>query len=127
MPYGFGVDYGGRRVFHERWSDELFRQAFSYIPQRTVSDNTKGAGIRIREKIPNIKIVMEAHDSLLFCIPKVRLSEWTPIMKQEMERPISFKNCSLPRRDLVIPCEIEVGNNYQEMSKFKLEQPLIGV
>jgi uracil-DNA glycosylase family 4 len=121
IPYGFDCDYGGRRTFYERWGDDLFRQAFSYIPQRTVSDNTKGAGIRIRERIPSIKIVMEAHDSLLFCIPKVKLKEWIPIMKQEFERPISFKNCSLSRSDLIIPCEIEVGDNYQNLSKFKLD------
>ena len=119
MPYGFNCDYGGRRVFYERWGDELFRQAFSYIPQRTVSDNTKGAGIRIRERIPGIKTVIESHDSLLFCIPRAMLKSWIPIMKQEMERPISFRNCSLPRRDLIIPCEVEVGENYQELSKFK--------
>ncbi len=120
MPYGFDCDYGGRRVFYERWGDELFRQAFSYIPQRTVSDNTKGAGIRIKERIPNSKCVMESHDALLYCIPKDKLSLWIPIMKQEMERPISFKYCSLPRRDLIIPCEIEIGNDYQNLSKFKM-------
>lgn len=120
MPYGFDTDYGGRRTFYERWGDELNRQAFSYIPQRTVSDNTKGAGIRIKERIPNIKIVMESHDALLMCIPKIKLQEWIPIMKQEMERPISFKYCSLARRDLIIPCEIEVGENYQDLRKFKI-------
>jgi DNA polymerase-1 len=119
MPYGFDSDYGGRRTFHERWGDELFRQAFSYIPQRTVSDNTKGAGIRIRERIPTVKIVMESHDALLICMKRTLLKEWIPIMKQEMERPISFKNCSLSRTDLTIPCEVEIGDNYQNLSKFK--------
>ena len=119
VPYGFDIDYGGRRTFYKRWGDKLFRQAFSYIPQRTVSDNTKGAGIRIKERIPKIKIVMESHDALLFCIPKVKLGDYVPIMKQEMERPISFKNCSLPRPNLIIPCEVEIGENYQDMKKFK--------
>lgn len=124
IPYGFDIDYGGRRTFYERWGDELFRQAFSYIPQRTISDNTKGAGIRIRERIHNVKIVMESHDALLICMPKNKLQEWVPIMKQEMERPISFNTCSLKRRELIIPCEVEIGNNYQEMSKFKDFIPL---
>ena len=119
MPYGFNCDYGGRRTFHERWGDELFRQAFSYIPQRTVSDNTKGAGIRIRERIPTVKIVMESHDALLICMKRSLLGEWVPIMKQEMERPISFENCSMKRKSLIIPCDVEMGINYQELSKFK--------
>jgi len=121
IPYGLPneVKYGGTRTFYERWGDELFRQAFSYLPQRAVSDNTKMAAIRIRVRIPTIKIVMEAHDSLLFSIPISRLNEWVPIIKQEFERAIDFSYCSLPRRELVIPCEIETGRNYRDLSKFK--------
>jgi uracil-DNA glycosylase family 4 len=129
IPYGFDIDYGGRRLFTERWGDELFRQAFSYIPQRTISDNTKGAGIRIKERINGIKIAMESHDALLVCMKRSKLQEWIPICKQEMERPIDFSTCSLKRRQLVIPCDVEVGSNYQELSKFKdyvsLETPKI--
>lgn len=122
MPYGFNTDYGGRRTFHERWGDELFRQAFSYVPQRSVSDNTKGAGIRSKQRIPELKLVMESHDALLTCMPKNKVQEWVPIVQKEMERPISFKYCSLSRRDLVIPCDVEIGENYQDLSKFKIEK-----
>jgi hypothetical protein len=126
VPYGFDSPVGGKRTFYERWGDELFRQAFSYIPQRAISDNTKGAGLRIRERIPTIKIAMESHDALLFSIPKSKLSEWTPIIKEEFERPISFHNCSLPRRELIIPCELEIGYNYYEFKKFKgLDAPIV--
>lgn len=119
IPYGFDAPLGGRRRFYERWGDELFRQAFSYIPQRSISDNTKGAGIRIKEKIPSIKIVCESHDALLFCIKTSKLKEYVPIIKQEMERPIDFRTCNLARPPLIVPCEIEIGNNYQHFSKFK--------
>lgn len=124
LPYGVDAEYGGRRTFFERWGEELFRQAFSYIPQRTVTDNTKAAGLRIRARCPRIKIVMESHDALLFCMPKWRLQFWTPIIREEMERPIDFSNCSIKRRALSIPCEIETGLNYCEMKKFK-DIPLI--
>ena len=124
LPYGIDAEYGGRRTFFERWGEELFRQAFSYIPQRTVTDNTKAAGLRIRQRCKNIKIVMESHDALLFCMPKWRLQFWTPIIKEEMERPIDFSNCSIPRRSLSIPCEIETGTNYCHMTKFK-DIPLV--
>lgn len=119
IPYGLDVDFGGRRVFFERWSEELYRQGFSYIPQRTVTDNTKAAGLRIRARCPGIKIVMEAHDALLFCIPKSKLAEWIPIIKEEFERPIDFSRCSIPRRSLSIPCDIETGINYCDLKKFK--------
>jgi len=119
VPYGVDSPVGGGRTFFERWGEELFRQAFSYIPQRAISDNTKAAGLRIRARIPNIKIVMESHDALLFCMRMSRLKDWTPIIKEEMERPIDFRSCSIRRRPLVVPCEIETGFNYQEFKKFR--------
>lgn len=119
IPYGINSRVGGRRTFYERWSDELFRQGFSYIPQRAVSDNTKAAGLRINKLIPQIKIYLESHDSLLFGGPERHTEEWSKIVKYEFERPIIFENCSLPRRNLIIPCEIEIGYNYRELKKFR--------
>jgi len=119
IPYGINSKIGGQRTFFERFGEELFRQGFSYIPQRSISDNTKAAGLRLRERIPGIKIVMESHDALLFSISKSKLPLWIPIIKEEFERPIDFSNCSLPRRELIIPCEIETGYNYRDLKKFK--------
>jgi hypothetical protein len=93
--------------------------AFSYIPQRGVSDNTKAAGIRILSIIEDVKIIMESHDALLFSMHDRYLDTYCPVIKREMERPISFENCSLKRRMLKIPCDIEIGYNYQELSKYK--------
>lgn len=122
-PYGVDCLEAGRRTFYERWGDELFRQAFSYIPQRTVSDNTKAAGLRIRKRLPGIKIVMEAHDALLFSVHRKNIVRLAEIIKEEFERPIDFTYCSLPRRSLIIPCEIEVGPNYADLGKFKPPAP----
>lgn len=122
VPYGVKAQYGGRRTFYERAGEDLYRQAYSYIPQRTVTDNTKASGLRIRDRIPEIKIVMEAHDSLLFSCKESQLEEYCPIIKQEFERPISFKNCSISRRDLIIPCDIEWGYNYRDLKKFKFAE-----
>lgn len=125
VPYGIDTEIGGTRTFYERWGDELFRQAYSYIPQRSVTDNTKAAALRIREQIPSIRIVLEAHDSLLFCIKRDEIEQQAEIIKREFERPIDFTNCSLPRRKLVIPCEVEIGENYQDFKKFKF--PTTGI
>lgn len=122
VPYGIDSPIGGIRIFYERWGDELFRQAYSYIPQRTVTDNTKAAGLRLRKAIKGIRIILESHDSLLFCVPENRVDDFAPIIKEEFERPIRFDNCSMPRRDLVIPCELEVGYNYQELKKYRFRK-----
>lgn len=119
LPYGVHAAMGGKRTFFERMGEELFRQGFSYIPQRAVSDNTKAAAIHIRERIPRIKIIMESHDALLFSIPISKKTEWIPIIKEEMERPIDFSRCTLARHELSIPCEIETGKNYRDLKKFK--------
>lgn len=124
LPYGVDAPTGGQRTFFERMGDELFRQGFSYIPQRAISDNTKAAALRIRADIPNIKIVMESHDALLFSIPVSRRFEWIPIIKREMERPIDFSRCTISRHELSIPCDIEIGFNYMDLSKFK-DLPII--
>lgn len=133
LPYGVNAAIGGKRTFFERWGEELNRQAFSYLPQRAVSDNTKAALFRIRERCnkirkngrtARIKCVMESHDGLLFSIPVSWKPIWGPIIQQEMERPIDFSRCSLPRHELVIPCELEIGKNYYELKKWK-DIPLI--
>jgi uracil-DNA glycosylase family 4 len=124
LPYGVNAALGGKRVFFERMGEELWRQGFSYLPQRAVSDNTKAALMRIKIRCRGIKCVMESHDALLFTIPLSRLNQWGPIIKQEMERPINFDRCSLPRHELIIPCELETGKNYLELSKWK-DVPII--
>lgn len=121
VPYGIDARVGGTRIFYERWNDELFRQAFSYLPQRTVSENTKAAAIRIKQQAKWIKILVESHDALLVSIPITRKLEAAGILKKEFEVPINFSGCSLPRGKLIIPCEVEEGMNYYEMSKFKFE------
>jgi len=119
VPYGVDAELGPQRTFFERWSDELFRQAFSYIPQRAISDNTKCAALRIKERIPDARIVVESHDSLTLLVPNNELRLYSPILKEEMERPIDFTNCTLSRGKLVIPSEIEIGDNYQELRKMR--------
>ena len=124
IPYGIESPVGPSRIFYERWGEELFRQAFSYIPQRTVSDNTKAAGLRIKAAFPECKIVLEAHDALLFLVREEYLEDFVSLVRQEFERPINFAVCSLPRTDLVIPCEVEYGHDYKNFKKFKfVEEP----
>ncbi|HEY4698990.1 MAG TPA: DNA polymerase [Nitrososphaerales archaeon] len=118
VPHGIDAEIGGIRTFFERWNEELFRQAFSYLPQRTVSENTKAAALRIRKRAPWIKILVESHDALLTSVPILRRYDAASILKEEFERPINFERCSLSRGELIIPCDIEEGMNYKDLSKF---------
>jgi uracil-DNA glycosylase family 4 len=118
IPYGVDSDHAPVRTFFERHGDELYRQAYSYIPQRSITDNTKAAALRIRKQIDGVRIIVESHDSLTFLVPIIDIKYYVPILKTEMERPIDFSKCSIPRGLLSIPCDIEIGDNYQEFKKY---------
>jgi len=122
LPWGIDADCGGIRIFYERWGDDLFREALSYIPQRAVSDNTKAAGIRIKKQCRDARLILEAHDALLFAVRIKEVDDFIMIAKKEMERPINFKACSLPRRHLRIPCDVEIGENYKDFKKYKFKE-----
>ena len=119
IPYGIDSDNAPIRTFFERHGDELYRQAFSYIPQRSITDNTKAAALRIKRRVEDVRILVESHDSLTFLTRIEDVKYFVPIAKEEMERPIDFSKCTLPRGLLSIPSDIEIGDNYQEFKKYK--------
>lgn len=115
---------GRQRLFLNKWGDELFKEAYAQIPQSTVSDQTKKAAQIFEARCPEAMILAESHDSFLTQVP-IALGEQYPmrhidkaieVMKEEMESPIDFRNCSLSRGTLVIPCEIKWSeSNWEEM------------
>lgn len=123
VPYGIDAARGGTRIFFERDGDELYRQAYSYIPQRSVSEHIKGVILRVRDRTRLrkgghwLKFIVEAHDGLICQVPDLSnaITEGRGILKEEMERPIDFSTCSIQRGELIIPCELEMGYNYKEM------------
>ena len=127
VPYGINAKVGGIRTFFERWGDELFRQGFSYLPQRTVSENTKGAALRIKQRAGWIRIAMESHDALLLHVPISRKYDAAMIGSEEMQRPIDFKTCCIERDTLVIPCDVEESYDYFGFKKFKFQEVLVNL
>lgn len=115
---------GRQRVFLNRWGDELWKEAYAQIPQSTVSDQNKKAAICCERRMPEMQILAESHDSFLCQVP-LALGEQFPmhhvdraieIIKEEMESPIDFRNCSLSRGCLSIPCEIKFSDsNWEDM------------
>lgn len=120
--------HGRTRQFLNRWGDELFKEAYADIPQATVSDHLKFAAQRIERRARWIQILQESHDSFLSQVP-LDLGTQFPmkyidrareIITEELETPIDFRNCSLSRGELIIPCEIKIGTkNWLEMEKIQ--------
>jgi DNA polymerase len=115
---------GRQRLFLNKWGEELWREAYAQIPQSTVSDQNKKAAQAFELRCPESMILAESHDSFLVQTP-LALNEQYPmrhidkaiqVMKEEMESPIDFKNCSLSRGELIIPCEIKFSeSNWEDM------------
>lgn len=111
--------FGHKRQFFERWGNEMFKEAYAFIPQNAVTTQTKLAMIRIEKRFPYIEILQESHDSFLGRVPEYMLKECAKIIEEELERPIDFSRCSLPRNPLIIPCEIKIGHNWGEMGLYE--------
>jgi uracil-DNA glycosylase family 4 len=113
--------FGRMRIFNDYWGEDLWKEAYAQLPQSTVADQVKKAALRIRARIPGIRIVVEAHDALVFMTPNSMVESHARVIRQELEVPIDFSRCTLSRGELVIPCEAKYGENYKELKDFDLK------
>ena len=131
-PLGQGP--GRMRYFFGNLTEKTFKEAYATIPQATVSDNTKLAMrdyySRMKEwrkDFPLTRYLLESHDGVVFQVPIGKERQIANEFKELMERPISFKYCSLPRDyDLIIPAEISVSyTNWKELEEngFRQDSP----
>lgn len=111
-----------RRAFFKEFTPNVFKEAFSYIPQATVSDHTKFSMRRIKDELPGVRFLTEQHDGILAEIPNDGVNQYLETFKRIYERSIDFRNCSLYREmDLVIPCELSTSTtNWMELKEVKL-------
>jgi len=120
--------FGGVRLFNGRMDDEIFKEGFANIPQRTVGHLVQGAALAIEEEIGQDDIegyfIGEKHDELLMEVPENNWMPYAKLLKKHMQAPIDFSlYCSL-KRDyiLTIPCDIEISTtHYGAFEKVKLE------
>jgi len=118
--------YGGIRIFNGRMDDELFKEGYANIPQRTEAHLIQTAALNIDDELNGDTAFLwlsENHDSLLMQVPKNGWEPYARLMKKHFEVPIDFSTyCSL-KRDyvLTIPCELEIAEkNYAEFRKVKI-------
>lgn len=116
--------YGRIRTFYERLDKKTYGEGYATIPQSTVADHTKHSLILIKREMADFRRLLmgESHDALLFRFPITEYKDRARAVKKIMERPISFRSCTLSRDvDLIIPADVEVGfKNYKELEKVKL-------
>lgn len=112
--------FGASRYFFAEWGRELWKEAWAFIPQQTVTDNTKRLLFKIQKDLRNLVYpVVESHDALTMLCPEKKVKEVIDQIKEWQKAPLDFSNCSLKRRELIIPWEFEVGVDYLDLKKYK--------
>jgi uracil-DNA glycosylase family 4 len=111
--------FGRLRRFFDRPGNQLYKEAFAFIPQSTVKDRLTQSALAIKAKKYPIKLVNEAHDSLTYLMPIGEYKDICQEVKPIMEEPIDFSTCSIRRGKLIIPCDFEYGDNYKDLRKLK--------
>lgn len=118
--------YGGVRIFNGRMDEQLYKEGYANIPQRTEGHLIQKAALAVDDELNGDKAFMwisENHDSLLMEAPENNWEPYAKLLKKHMETPIDFSTyCSLKRNYmLTIPCTIEISNtNYGEMKQVKI-------
>ncbi len=112
---------GRFRLFFNRMDDSLFREAISTVPQAVVSDITKFSFIQTSAENPNAIMLSEQHDGQLWECKKGEEEKLYTDIKRNVEVPTDFRKGSLKHNYvLVIPAEIEVGENWANMKEVKI-------
>lgn len=112
--------FGRRRRFYERWGESLFKEAYAFIPQSTVSDHLKRAMLRVKKQMPKLVFQIEAHDACFGEAREKDIDDVVSLIKYELMQPIDFSLCTLSRGSIVIPADIEIGEkSYKDLRKYK--------
>ena len=115
--------FGHRRIFYNKWGEDLWKEAYAHIPQSTVSDLVKFAMLRISRRLKehylkDFFFLEESHDSFLSLVRDLFIEKFVTVTKEEMEMPIDFNKCTLQRNyQLVIPCEVQIGKRWISYSE----------
>ncbi|MFA6972805.1 MAG: DNA polymerase [Gallionella sp.] len=103
---------GRKRLFTSRWGDELFKEAYAFIPQSTVADIINARGLAYVMDNPlfqGAEILNQVHDSLIVqisyeTVPVLRHAEILKLLVTSLQQPISFRG-----REFSIPADTHVG------------------
>lgn len=95
--------FGFRKFFFERIDESLLGQALAWVPQSTVAITVNKAWDNIEKNIPEVRIMLQVHDSLVFQYPTHLEALLLPKIKQQSEIVIPYDD------PLIIPFGIKTS------------------
>jgi hypothetical protein len=96
-------------------NSKLFKEAFSYIPQSTIGDNT-GLSILYCERTKPGLVVLDGHDAVTLEIPDTikDIENGVQLLRDAFKREFTFPNGI----KISIPIEFELGYDMKNQQKF---------
>ena len=109
---------GRKRTFFGLWGDQLFREAYAFVPQATVADLLNLALIRFVELTKSHKEdyypSLHIHDQFVVQCETDKVEDCVEMMRLAFDIPIFVRG-----REMRIPIDVKVGENWQEMEVVK--------
>jgi hypothetical protein len=116
-PYGRERQFLGARPNDH--NSTIFKEAYAYIPQEVVADNTGFAVLALETSYPETEryIVQEGHDSIVSDIPEDVETVYKVLLRKRaaFDRTVRFHNGI----EINIPIEAEVGYDFNTTVKIK--------
>ena len=108
----FITPMGRKRTFFGRWGDQLFREAYAFVPQSTVGDVLNKAIINLKRLHVDTEFMLQNHDAFVTQVGVEHVAEEMRLIKKAFDIPIMVKG-----RTFTIPIDFKVGKNWDEMKK----------
>ena len=116
-PFGRERQFFGLRAGDSGNNNKIYREAYSYIPQSTVGDNTGFAVFDLETKYDTSCIIQEGHDSIVQEIDANAEMVWEYLQRtiKAFDRTATFYNGI----SINIPVEGEIGYDFSHTITFK--------
>ena len=109
-----------------RGKHELYKMAYSYIPQSTTGDIINRRGLNYiyynQDQFAPVELLMQVHDSIVFQIPiSIGWKKMSLILmkiKQSLETPLTFRGI-----DFIVPAGFKMGTNMENIKDIKTMEP----
>jgi len=96
-----------RRFFGRPDDDSTIRKAIAFEPQSTVSEIINTGLWRLWHDMPEIHVLAQVHDAVLFMYPEAEEEKIIPKATSMLEIPVAIHN-----RTMTIPAEAKIGWNW---------------